>query len=54
MLRHNDDVYEHYAVSVSLSSDTLDVLSGKLQSIQDIDELTKMVSIKKRKSLNVS
>lgn len=31
------------------SSDNLDVLSRKLQSIQDIDELTKMVSINRQK-----
>lgn len=36
------------SLSLSLgseSSDNLDILSQKLQSIQDIDELTKMVSI---------
>lgn len=34
----------------SESSDNLDVLSRKLQSIQDIDELTKMVSINRQTS----
>lgn len=52
-LRYYDFLFVTCLWFVSLrseSSDNLDVLSRKLQSIQDIDELTKMVSINRQTS----